>query len=458
MSSRKNTDLIEVIEKRRSVRRFLEKDVSNNLINKVIRAAAWAPSTCNQQLWNFIVIKDKRTKSRLINEAASSTLVGRAPAVIIITYEKSNYKEAIQSATAAMQNLLLAAAYHGLGSCAINSFGNGKKIKEILEIPDDQMIVCFVVLGYKDPKFYSDLSPPPRRETSSIVHLGKFKKRGRNIFSYDPDKWTLEEIKDYQKYYCRKTYLGKEMDITTKEEKGVVARYLKNVKSPVLDWLTYDGTYLQLFPDKKIFAADLTEETSNYTKATAKSIKGKKPDINCLTYDASSNKLKAKNKKFGTVTSVYKFERIPKKDLIALLKETYRVLEDNGEFIIIFRKKSLLYRIFYSAIISMFGDDIRKTGIYAFFGPYKPLHSKKFVVLLKKAGFTQIKKECYFPFPPFFDQAYQMLLQHKKSGGTSYLHRIRKHNLMTKLISFLINIYGSGQIKFGNICVITAKK
>lgn len=457
MLSGKGSGLIEIIENRRSIRRFLERSVSNNLINKIIRASIWAPSTCNQQLWNFIVIKDKKTKSRLINEAASSTLIVKAPVVIIITYEKSNFKEAIQSATAAMQNLLLAAAYYGLGSCTINSFGNEKKIKEIVEIPDDQTIVCFVVLGYKDLKFYGNLSPPPRRDISKVLHFGKFKKKRSNIFSYDPDKWDLEDIKDYQRYYCRKTSPGKEMDIVANEEKEITARAIMKINGPILDWFTYDGAYLSLFPDKKIFAVDLTDETSDYTKEAVKLIKGKKPDISYLIYGASLKKI-SENKKFKAITSLYKFERIPKKYLMPVLKESYNLLDGDGEFIIIFRKKSLLYRLFYSAIRALFGDDIRKTGIYAFFGPYEPLHSKKFVELLGKAGFKQVKKECYFPFPPFFDQAYQMFLQYKKSGGTSYLHRVRKHSLITRLISFLINIWGFRKTRFGTICVVTARK
>ena len=198
MSSKKNMDLIEAIKKRRSIRRYLDKNVSNNLIYKIVEAAVWAPTTCNQQLWNFIVIRDKKTKNRLIKDAASSTLIGRAPVIIVITYEKSNYKEAIQGATGAMQNLLLAATYYGLGSCSMNSFGDEYKIKKILNIPKDQLIACFVTIGYKDSKFYDNLSPPPRREIAKVLHFEKFREKRRNVFSYNPDKWTLDDLKDYQ--------------------------------------------------------------------------------------------------------------------------------------------------------------------------------------------------------------------------------------------------------------------
>ena len=134
------------------------------------------------------------------------------------------------------------------------------------------------------------------------------------------------------------------------------------------------------------------------------------------------------------------------------------MLADDGEFIAIFRKKSILYRFFYVVLRMVFGDDIRNTGIYSFFGPYRPMNSKKFVKLLRKKGFKNIKKQCYFPFPTFFDQALQMFLLYIKSGGTTYLHRQRIENFMTKFTKFLINIYGFRQTTFGTICVVRAKK
>jgi len=458
MPLKKNKDLISVIKERRSVRRYTKKSVSDSLIRKVVEAAVWAPTTCNQQLWNFVVIQDKNTKDRLIKEAASTTLIGRVPVVIAITYEKSNYKEAIQGATGAMQNMLLAANYYGLGSCSINSFGNEKKIKKILDIPDDQLIVCFVIIGYKDSKYYKNLNPPPRRETSQILHFGRFKRKRKNIFSYNPDKWSLEDLKDYQRFYCRKTFLGKEMDITTKEEKEIADKAIGKVKGPVLDWLTYDGSYLRHFPNEKIFTVDLTDETSNYTREAANMLKDKRLNIRYLIYESSFRKIKKSDKKFKTITSIYKFERLSRELIDTVLGESYDLLDDDGEFVIIFRKKSVLYRLFYAALRILFGDDVRNTGIYAFFGPYRPINSKKFVKILRQKGFRDVKKECYFPFPTFFDQAFQMFLQYIKSGGTSYLHRIRIENFMTKFITFLIGIYGFRKSMFGTVCVVTAKK
>ena len=458
MSSKKSTDLIEVIKRRRSARRFLDKGVSNALLNKLIEAAIWAPTTCNQQLWNFIIVRSKKTKKRLINEAASSTLIGRAPVVIVVTYEESNFREALQSGTGAVQNLLLAATYYGLDSCSMNGFGHEKKIREILNISNDQMVVCFIILGYKNPEYYKNVPPPPRREISRILHFEKFTKKRNNIFSYNPDKWSVEDIKDYQRYYCRKTFLGKEMDIATREEKDVVSKYIGKIKGPVLDWFTYDGSYIKYFPNKNLSTVDLTDETSRYTKEAVKTAKGQKFNANYVMYGPELKELKRRNKKFRTITSIYKFERLPNKFKKTIINDSYDLLDDKGELIIIFRKKSILYRLFYYAIRFLFGDDIRKTGIYSFFGPYRPIHSRKFVRMLREAGFAKIKKECYFPFPTFFDQALQMFLQYIKSGGTSYLHRLRNENFATKIVSFLINIYGFRQTRFGTICVITARK
>tara|TARA_Y100000310_G_scaffold202413_1_gene202571 strand:- start:8149 stop:9519 length:1371 start_codon:yes stop_codon:yes gene_type:complete len=450
-------DFLNVVKSRRSVRHYLNKDVDNKIIRKIIEAGIWAPTTCNQQLWNFVIVKDPKIKDRLVNEAASSTMVKRSPVIIIISYEKSNYKEAIQSATGAMENILLASTYYGLGSCSMNSFGNEDKIKEILKISQDQLISCIVTLGYTDKKFYEGLMPPPRRKLDTVLHWDNFKNNRKNVFSYNPDRWTLSDLKDYQRYFCRKTSPGKEMDISTIEERYIVSKYLKKIRGPILDWLTYDGSYLKYFPDIDIHTIDLTDETSKYSKIAFEKLNEKKSKIKNLILGDSINELKT-NKKFNTITAIFKFERLSKRLMNSLLEDSKKLLSAEGELLVIFRKKSILYRLFYFLLKVVFKDDIRKTGIYSFFGPYRPIHSKKFIKLLEKKGFKNIRKECYYPFPTFFSQAYQMYLQFKLSGGSSYLHRIKRENLITKILTFLINIYKHRKTPLGSVCVVRANK
>ena len=149
---------------------------------------------------------------------------------------------------------------------------------------------------------------------------------------------------------------------------------------------------------------------------------------------------------------------MPRKELQKLLQKTHASLHQDGKIIIISRRNNLLFSLFYHSIKLVFGDDIRKTGIYAFFGPYQPVRSKELKKILKKAGFQTVKEKRYFLIPPFFDQVLQMYLQYKNSEGSSYLHRIRRENILTKILSSLLRLQGFSKNRFGSVSVIEAKK
>ena len=52
-------NIIDVIKSRRSIRKYLDKPISREIVDKLIEAAKWAPSGMNEQPWGFIVAQDK---------------------------------------------------------------------------------------------------------------------------------------------------------------------------------------------------------------------------------------------------------------------------------------------------------------------------------------------------------------------------------------------------------------
>ena len=442
---------LETIKTRKSSRRFTDKKVPISLVNKVLTLATYAPTPCNHQLWDFVVITEKRVKQKLVNEAASSTIILRAPVVIVISYDGWNYKEAVQSGALAAENMHLAANYFGLGGLAMNSYGSDKKIKEILGMPENNVICCFFLLGYP---IKEEKQEPlvPRVPIKEIIHLNHFQKKHFISYSYDPKNWSLNDIKNYQERFCRKTWIGKAMDILSQHELEIVKRELQNIKSPVTDLFSYDGMYLPYFQTNEITSYNLGKETSLYAKKTCES-KNTTLKINSKIYDE-----KKSLEKSSTISLIYKLERLPSKTKERVLKQANNSLTYNGELLIISRKTNFFYSFFYNFIKFKFGDDIRKTGIYSFFGPYKPLSINETKLQLQKAGFTDIKIRQYFLFPAFFEQAYQMYLQWKKSSGSTFLHRKRQENFLTKVFDIIIKVQGSFRMPFGNVVVIKAKK
>ena len=454
----KDTSFLDIVRSRRSIRRFSEKKVPLDLISKIIEVGTYAPTPCNQQLWNFVVVTDDRVKEQLIESAGASTIINRASAVIVVMYDNWSHNEAIQSSSLAAQNILLAATYFNVGALPMNSFGSAKKIKRILDIPNNQDICCFILLGYPEQP---DVSDPPvqRRPVEEVFHINRFdRRRARRQNSYNPEDWSLQTITEHQRYYCRKTTLGKEMDISNRYEKALARRVLKKCSGPLLDILSYDGAYLNEFPDTcEIHCVDLSEETSTYTKTAFQT---KLPDsYNAKAFhifDPHSDSIK--NDFFSNSSLIYKAERIPRNIQKKVLSQVFNSLKKEGEFFLIFRRNSLLFSLFYNVIRSLFGNDTRKTGIYAFFGPYRPIKDKQLKQDLRRTGFQIQTSERFFFIPPFFEEALQMFLVFRKSGGTTYLHRRPVKNILTRLLGFLIKVQGFRRSRFGAVTVIRAQK
>lgn len=439
-------DFLELIQTRKSIRSFSDKTVSRALIEKVLSAATYAPTNCNQQLWNFTVIKESTTKERLIKEAASNTLLRRSPVVVVVSYDGWNYKEALQGGALAVGHMLLAAHHYGLGSMPMNSYGADTKVKKILNIPDNQTICCFVLLGYPDARA-EHASLVPRRSVKEATHWNSFTPQQSISYEYDPEKWSKKDLIAHQKYYCRKTFLGKEMDIMSSYERELVRRELRSLKGPVHDYFSYDGAYLREFPSEvSLTTFDLCEETAAYTEAAAHLADQKVTTKVFGARDGGSRGIAASS-------SIFKNERIPH----ALRQQLYKNVR--GELIIIARKRNLFLSFFFFVIQHIFGSDVRKTGIYTFFGPYRPLSLGRTLEELKTAGFKDLEWHGYFFFPALYEQIYQMFLQYRASEGSSYLHRERRSNIITKLISLVLRIQGFMRFGWlGSVVVIRCHK
>jgi nitroreductase len=155
-------DFMDVVSKRRSIRKYRPDPVPEELINQVLEAARLAPSGGNAQPWHFIVVKDPETKKVLgISEWAQ-----QAPVVIVGCTEASNPIDI----SIAFEHLVLAATNLGLGTCWIGRWGADSEIKKALKIPANVRVLAVTPLGYPAE------SPPgrSRKPMSQIVHREKF--------------------------------------------------------------------------------------------------------------------------------------------------------------------------------------------------------------------------------------------------------------------------------------------
>lgn len=427
-----------VIRSRRSIRSFQDKSVPLSKLKKIISAARWAPSACNEQLWKFIVVRDKTKLKKLVNECGVSKLILTAPVTIMVFYYKNPFPQNIQSASAAVQNILLAAINEGLGSLWIGGSGNSDKIKKLLDVPEDYLFICQVLLGYtkKIPK------TPAKKELKEIISFEKFFGYAP-IQTHDPNKWTLKQIKEHQKYFSSKTDPGKEMMVINKDEKSLIKKILnENYHSGrIADLFSYDGSLLYCFPKKPI-SVELSKETANYISVIEKS--------NSIIFN---DKLPFRDNSISLMTILLKLESIPMKEYNLLFGDTYRILAKGGKLIIIYRKKHSIYGLIYYFIKRFFKDDLRRSGIFTYFGPYQPI--KLPVKELKRKGFD-VKIKGYYLIPPVLEDYYYLFKQYLNAANT-YLDSVKKKTLLGSLINLFAKATKNVGL-FGSMEVIIARK
>ncbi len=443
----------DILLKRKSVRHFSDQSVSRELIYDILRAGAAAPTSCNQQLWRFVVVDDPKVKDELIAQAYSSTLIRRAAAIIIVMYDGWNYKEAIQAGSMAIMNMLNRCCELGLGSTAMNSFGNATVIKKLLNIPQQYVICAFVALGYSPDVTNADISVIPRRPVEEMVSFNGFNATREYRKSYSPADWSLEQLADYQQYFCRKTTLGKEMDLNAAAELAKVEAVLKKVSGPVLDVFSYDGSYLKYFAGQEVYSLNLNAATGQYVERAAQRVEPALKLRMLTLSDLAAAEVPLSS--VQSVTLVMKAERISVVVFEDLLRKLTGQLLPGTKLYIIARKNNLFLNCFHALLKMLFGNDIRKTGIYSFWGPYAPIDLNQWSGVLTRHGWGELSREEFFLIPAFFQQILQMMIQYFKSGKTSYLHRERHENFFTRCLDAILRWQGDRATRWGSLAVLT---
>lgn len=155
------TQLSRLLERRRSVRWYQDKEVHFSLIEKAIDLASTAPSACNRQPYRFIVA-DNKNKAAEVAKLAGGTagFADNFPALIVIVgdlaaypHERDRHLIYIDGALASMQ-LLLALETMGLSSCAINwpdIETAERKMQHCLELKSHERVIMLIAIGYADP-------------------------------------------------------------------------------------------------------------------------------------------------------------------------------------------------------------------------------------------------------------------------------------------------------------------
>jgi nitroreductase len=193
----------EAILKRRSIRRFKEKSVPYDALEKCIDSARLAPSGRNQQLCEYIVINDAKVLPGIFEHIGGSAKLPpdkggprpeqapKAYTIVLINKSQESSPErrkiTLIDVGLAAENIMLAALEQGLGCCPILMF-NEADLKLLLDIPEGYDIALVIAMGYPDESPVADVAKDslniyvddkgarhvPKKKLADVIHHNKF--------------------------------------------------------------------------------------------------------------------------------------------------------------------------------------------------------------------------------------------------------------------------------------------
>jgi len=185
-------EFTDLIKTRRSIREYKQIPVSFDVLKEIVDAGRFAPSPHNIQPWEFIIVQREENCDSLylhLGWLYESDKSSRPVSYIVVITEKKNLKNLsiVASLGASIENMLLSAWSHGIGSCWIGSIKDKNGLKKFLKIPEDFTIFAVITLGYPlnipetidtnivlKPFFKDGKLFVPKLKIDKVLHIEKF--------------------------------------------------------------------------------------------------------------------------------------------------------------------------------------------------------------------------------------------------------------------------------------------
>ena len=158
----------DVIETRRSIRKYKGTPVPRESLMKILEAARVAPSAAHRQPWHFVVVEDKETIEIL---AGRSKWAAEAPAMIVgVVDPVVSPNWCLNDMGIAFEHIVLTATSLGLGTCWMGQTKRDSEVKGLLGIPDELKVIALTPLGEPDEV----KEPKERKSLDEIVSWGSY--------------------------------------------------------------------------------------------------------------------------------------------------------------------------------------------------------------------------------------------------------------------------------------------
>lgn len=174
-------NLLELLRKRRSTRKFMETEISPDLVEKLMQAALMAPASKSSNPWQFILVDDREMlKALSVSKKMGAKLIESCSLAVVVIADPEKSDVWVEDASIASIYLQLEAEDLGLGSCWVqirrrqNAEGEDSEavVRRLLNVPENFRVESIIAIGMKE------VSKEPFDEANmqwEKVHLGSFK-------------------------------------------------------------------------------------------------------------------------------------------------------------------------------------------------------------------------------------------------------------------------------------------
>jgi nitroreductase len=160
---------IEVLRSRRSIRAYTNQPVDRRTIEEIVDCARLAPTAMNEQPWDFVVLTAREDLCGLPIMMGHAEFIANAAFAILVLARSGSC--ALEDCCAATENLLIAAAAHGIGSCWVAGHGQpyAPAVAKAFGAPADRRLIAVVSFGYpaEDPQV-------EKRPLAGVLHWERF--------------------------------------------------------------------------------------------------------------------------------------------------------------------------------------------------------------------------------------------------------------------------------------------
>ena len=219
-------EVVKQLYERKSVRSFAEREIDEQIVQEILKAAVMAPTAGNQQLYTILRITDKSRLEQLAESCDHQPFIAEGKLVLVFCADCLKWYEAflhsgceprlpgegdlmlaMADTMIAAQNAVVAAQSYGIGSCYIGDIMENIEIqREILELPEYVFPAALVVFGYPTQQ-QKDRPKPERVDMSYIVHENCYRRLdAAKLRSMLKGKAADGDYEAWIKAFCKRKY------------------------------------------------------------------------------------------------------------------------------------------------------------------------------------------------------------------------------------------------------------